>query len=486
MNKLPENYFHTIICDPPYDLVSIIKRFGGKTATKAKVGKDGSFQRLSGGFMQKKWDGTGIAFKKSTWEAAYRVLRPGGFLVAFGGERTEHRMTTAIEDVGLIIRHKIMYLYGTGFAKGQNVSKFIDKELGKTRTKNIGPKINTYDGAKRNPKKHGNPAAQSNIGKWGLTQTPHGIDQFAAVSKQAKFYEGFNSALKPSYEPIVIAQKPLSEKTIAKNVLKWGTGAFNIDACRISLNNKGEDKRLGGKGAWGTKKAAKNVYAGGYAGTKVSSSAKGRYPANTIIDGSPEVMAEFAKYGSKKSGTIKPGFNIGKTAPNEIYGKRKRVEYVTYGDEGTVARFFYCAKANKLDRAMSKHPTVKGQNLMRYLCKLFTKPGGKILDPFAGSGSTLQAALQEGFKVVGIEKEKEYCKDIVQRMRLYRQGHLENIKTFNAYKAAQLEKEKTNVETVRRDTKQSKSSVSSIKAKSKKHTSVAPRPKKIKKASSKK
>ena len=329
------------------------------------------------GFMGKGWDHgvPGLEF----WQAALHILKPGGYLLAFGGTRTYHRLACAIEDAGFEIRDQIGWAFGSGFPKSHN-------------------------------------------GPWGGT------------------------ALKPAWEPICMARKPL-DGTVASNVEKHGTGALNIDACRIGIDAAVDDPRLGGKGDWSSDKMAKNVYEGGYAGERVGSSPLGRWPANLIHDGSEEVLAAFPDAPGQQRSV---GPEHGEKASVNTFGDYgPRDTFNPRGDAGSAARFFYCAKADKTDREDglrghevrplaygnqaqaevkrgntahagdsgmntvkmrgNHHPTVKPTDLMRYLCRLVTPKGGTVLDPFMGSGSTLKAAELEGFSAIGIEIDSEYC-----------------------------------------------------------------------------
>jgi site-specific DNA-methyltransferase (adenine-specific) len=262
------------------------------------------------------------------------------------------------------------------------------------------------------------------------------------IPKQFKSH----TALKPALEPITVAMKPIEEKTIAKNVLKYGTGGINIDGCRISINPKIDDPRLGGKGDWSSDKMAKNVYEGGYAGNRVSSSPQGRFPANLIHDGSEEVTSLFPD-SKGQQGDVK-GTEKSNTGQNGIYGNFERVPSLPKrNDSGSASRFFYCAKASKKDRnegcnnldekqyshdgrskpienafqrnnsiAHNNHPTVKPTDLMQYLVKLVTPKNGIVLDPFMGSGSTGKACVLEGFDFIGIELDEEYLKIAEKRI----------------------------------------------------------------------
>lgn len=300
-------------------------------------------------FMGKEWD-KGVP-PMDYWQEALRILKPGGHLLSFGGSRTYHRMACAIEDAGFEIRDQIMWVYGSGFPKSLNVSKAIHKTAGVERK---------------------------------------------AIS-EAKQWEGWGTALKPAHEPIVVARKPFTG-TVANNVLAYGTGAMNIDGCRV------ETDEAYAPPPGGEPVTDNQVYGTGLGVGKPQHSG-GRWPANFIHDGSDEVL--------------------------ELFPNAK-------GDNGSAARFFYCAKANKKERnagleefesvpcgvlngsangtlnndkvpiSKNHHPTVKPLALMRYLVRLVTPPNGTVLDPFLGSGTTAMAAVFEGFGWVGCEITDEY------------------------------------------------------------------------------
>lgn len=246
MAAMPAERFDACVTDPPYEL----------------------------GFMGKSWDQRGVAFDPATWTAVLRALKPGAHLLAFGGTRTFHRMAVAIEDAGFEIRDTIMFLYGTGFPKSHDVSKAIDKAAGAEREV-VGVKKNTYDGANRDPSKHGNPADQSHIGKWGLTQTPHGMPETAPATEAARQWQGWGTALKPAWEPVIVARKPLIG-TVAENVLQHGTGALNIDGCRI-----GATKNVPASGR--TKPRHDGWGMNGDETTTGFNPNVGRWPANVIL-----------------------------------------------------------------------------------------------------------------------------------------------------------------------------------------------------------
>jgi DNA modification methylase len=379
-------------------------------------------------FMGKKWDAT--VPKKEIWDEVYRVLKPGAFLLAFFGSRTYHRGVVEIEDAGFEIRDQIMWLYGSGFPKSHNVAIAIDKSNGKSSSR--GKRFNSAGDRDR-----------SNGGDKLRSDHPE-YQPYYPSAEEAKPWQGFGTALKPAHEPIVLARKPLSEKTVAYNVLKWGTGAINIDGCRIPINPENDDPRLGGKGSWGTDKAAKKVYESGYTGQQIASFPLGRWPANVIHDGSDEVLAGFPESKScNPPSTAKPEGTIFRGARSQ--------DTIYPGDSGSAARFFYCAKTSKKDRDeglhrrdpvkintfqtangtsgkpssisegrnteyRNTHPTVKPTDLMRYLCRLVTPPKGTVLDPFMGSGSTGKAACLENFNFIGIELDPDYLEIARQRI----------------------------------------------------------------------
>ncbi|WP_165351218.1 site-specific DNA-methyltransferase [Ciceribacter ferrooxidans] len=359
--SLPENSIDSAVMDPPYHLTSIVDRFGKDGAAEAKSGRTGAFKRASAGFMGKAWDGGDIAFQIETWRQVLRVLKPGGYILAFASTRGFWRMSVAIEDAGFITHPLIAWVFGSGFPKA-------------TRLKADG-----YDG-------------------WR--------------------YGG--QALKPAIEPIYMGQKPFSEKTGTANVLKHGTGAVNIDGCRVPTDETITATRsiaLGSSGA-GVFGAAKvpGVY---------EQKEGGRWPANLIHDGSDEVVAAFPQTESG-TGAIKRDTGADRNGNTGVaYGCESRpagTEMIGYGDAGNASRFFYSAKADADDRIGSRHPTVKPVDLMRYLVRLVTPPGGTVLDCFAGTGTTGEAAWREGFNAVLIEREPEYQADIAERMRLCLSG----------------------------------------------------------------
>jgi len=383
-------------------------------------------------FMGKKWDCDVPSVE--VWAECLRVLKPGGHLLAFAGTRTQHRMAVRIEDAGFEIRDMIAWVYGSGFPKSLDVSKAIDKAAGAEREKRwksvtIGSSVGTLEPRPWLDK------ARKEGGCFVDGETP--------ATDDARQWQGWGTALKPALEPITMARKPLTG-TVAENVLEHGTGALNIDKSRVGTDDtRAPSYRMTSKGRPG----------GGFGNDMdytrsglVAGSACGRWPANFIHDGSDEVVRLFPDTAPSKAGIRrnKSGMGIhdsekGTFGKGDVFGG--------FNDSGSAARFFYCPKASKAEREAgleemesvhrvngnkwtdqdyrvtngerpptaesgprtNHHPTVKPIDLMAYLCRLITPPGGTILDPFTGSGSTGVAALREGFKFIGIELNAEYA-----------------------------------------------------------------------------
>jgi site-specific DNA-methyltransferase (adenine-specific) len=414
---IPDNSIDSIVTDPPYEL----------------------------GFMGKKWDASGIAYNVALWQECLRVLKPGGHLLAFGGTRTYHRMTCAIEDAGFEIRDSIHWIYGSGFPKSMDISKAIDKAAGAERqivgTKRVSPK--------------GVSAAETRsataAGAFGGETKEVNIT--IPATDEAKQWEGWGTALKPAHEPIVLARKP-PEGTILNNINTHNTGALNIDACRIPLQPDDTSAAGHRTATFGTQ----DTISGGDGSGGWTQDEGGRWPANVIHDGSDEIVSQFpdtAAGNRPKTRNVSSSFNANtqqqgsENAGRLEPGSAARFFAATpYGDVDE-ASFLYCAKPSKAERnagldgmeqrsagiknssgrgfsetdphrdikAANFHPTVKPLALMRYLCRLITPPNGTVLDPFAGSGTTLVAAVQEQFNAIGIELTDDYLPIIHARLK---------------------------------------------------------------------
>jgi len=306
-------------------------------------------------FMGKKWDYDVPAV--AIWKQCLRVLKPGGHLLAFAGTRTQHRMAVRIEDAGFEIRDMIAWVYGSGFPKSLDVSKAIYKAAGQVRATEYEPNY-----------------ASATFGR-GFGGGKHGAVSEPPITAAAAAWRGWGTALKPALEPITVARKPL-RGTVAENVLQYGTGGINVGGCRVGTDGgtaKGSKPMGEGNGIYG---------AGLHGACEITQLSEGRWPANLIHDGSDEVVGLFPEDG-----------------------------------DASAARFFYCAKAGPDERRDSKHPTVKPVALMRYLVRLVTPIGATVLDPFCGSGATLEAAMLESCKAIGVELNPEYCADAVERLR---------------------------------------------------------------------
>jgi len=395
MKEMPDNSVDSIVTDPPYEL----------------------------SFMGKSWDASGIAFNVEVWREALRVIKPGGHLIAFSGSRTYHRMAVAIEDAGFQIRDQIMWVYGSGFPKSMNISKAIDKAAGAEPIETGLPNnLNSCLGGS---------ACHCETDGTKFSATKHAAKTVAATSEAAT-WQGWGTALKPAHEPMVLARKPVIG-TVANNVLTYGVGGLNIDGTRVEGDT------------WARPPHSDNAIFGKFEPSATQSNTAGRFPANFIHDGSDEVVALFPDTGKSTGG------RIGKKSMGDVTnvpaGKYEAGD-PGYGDSGSAARFFYCAKASKRDRnegldgfevkqtvgggglteaggaygsikapAQNHHPTVKPTSLMQYLVRLVTPPNGTVLDPFMGSGSTGKACAYEGFDFIGIEQSAEYVE--IARARIF-------------------------------------------------------------------
>jgi len=367
---IPAGSIDACVTDPPYHLVSIVKRFGRENSKAAKRGVDGAFARASKGFMGKEWDGGDIAFRPDTWARVYRTLKPGAFCAAFSHTSTYDLMVSAMRRAGFTVRDQLAWVYGSGFPKASSLALQIDKLL-------LGGQVQRDEGG-----------------------------HYVPATDEARAWLEWSTQLKPAWEPIVLCQKPVAESSIARNVLKHMTGALHVGACRIgdallpALTN--------GKSKLGT---FDNL-------GKVTPERKGRYPANIVHDGSAHVERAFAHYGESASPPPRETIRSANDKASQYGGgfKGQTGVVIGHGDAGSPSRFFYSAKADDDDRGGSEHPTVKPVALMAWLVRLMTPPGGRVLDPFAGSGSTGVACLREGFDATLIEREPQYCADIERRL----------------------------------------------------------------------
>lgn len=395
LRALPNDSIDSIVTDPPYGLE----------------------------FMGKGWDRA--VPPAEIWAECLRVLKPGGHLLAFAGTRTQHRMATNIEDAGFEIRDLIAWVYGSGFPKSVNLSKMIDKRQGAEPVV-IGEydRRSLYDGCNR--------TSEADTGESQCAGRAGTVVKTAPATPAAQQWEGWGSALKPALEPVTVARKPFTG-TLTDNVLQFGTGGLNIDGCRVGSDDalvrpsiKRDDNQVLGKGL----------------GMGTQTEPGGRWPANLVHDGSPEVIKLFpAKAGAKANVT---GDEPSNNCDGTVYNARDRIGFHRQLDTGSAARFFYCPKASKADRdyglscsvvsaaemvnrkegsagmnnpragagrtsgAMNFHPTVKPIALMQWLTRLVTPVGGVVLDPFMGSGTTGIAAIREGFHFKGCELSNDY------------------------------------------------------------------------------
>lgn len=394
LKKFPDNYFHSVVTDPPYGL----------------------------SFMGKKWDYDVPSVE--LWQEVFRVLKEGGYLLSFAGTRTQHRMAVNIEDAGFEIRDMIAWVYGSGFPKSHNIGKAVDKLQGNER-EDLGeaPKLGGRTG--KNP-------YQSQDNNF------NGEKNKDIITKGTSEWEGWGTALKPALEPITMARKPF-KTSVAENVLKNGVGGINIDGCRVGT----KPRKTGTKPTLNTRTGSGNTLKGSSKNRQAEwdNENKGRFPANFIHNGSDEVKDLFPYSGGGKrivGGTPrKKDGHIATGSPDRSNA------VMNIGDSGSASRFFYCAKASKKDRSeglenfeekesftmsggdkkekvspndtngktlkKNHHPTVKPTDLMRYLVRLVTPKQGIVLDCFMGSGSTGKACALEGFEFVGIDLDKDYC-----------------------------------------------------------------------------
>lgn len=370
-------------------------------------------------FMGKGWDK--VLPTEEIWREALRIVKPGGFLLSFGGTRTYHRLTCSIEDAGWQIRDCLMWMYGSGFPKSLDISKAIDKAAGAEREV-VGK----------------NPHARPIDGDGGGYSGPTGHDPFITVpaTDSARHWSGYGTALKPAWEPIVVAMKPCGG-TFASNALTHGVAGINVDGCRVETNDN-----LNGGSYDNTTRDDDQFFTGKKpGGAGKFNQPSGRFPANLILDEEAGAMLD------EQSGVTKSSVRVSedKDEPGSTYSLgRKGTTPRGHSDSGGASRFFYCAKAPKNERLfycrlcqgvfeakerdahkhdlkkqdhIVGHPTQKPVALMRYLARLLTMPSGTvILDPFMGSGSTGVACREEGVDFIGVEMDLEYMEIAKRRI----------------------------------------------------------------------
>lgn len=398
-----------IVTDPPYHLTA--NKRGGSGERSVNPDSPAGRAMATTGFNQQRWDGGDIAFRPETWTIALQLLKPGGHLFAFGGDRRYHRLACAIEDAGFEIRRMFLWMFASGFPKSLNVARAIDKQLGAD-----GEWIRD-DHPGRAGARH---AADRIIGqtKHDRPDNPDGLrHRYEPATDEARAWNGWGTDVKPAIEPICLARKPFST-TVAENVLQHGVGALNIDACRVTVEDDEYTKNCSGDRGHADNRTRKFE---AFKMTAGSASSIGRWPANVAHDGSDEVLEAFDRFGTRTSGRLQTHHKrTGKSQIGTFDIRERTGEPCNWGgDSGSAARFFFQAKADAEDRWGSKHPTVKPIDLMRWLVRMVTPTDGIVLDPFAGSGVTGVACLAEGMRCILIEQEAEFVADIRARLAHY-------------------------------------------------------------------
>ena len=393
----PAESVDAVVCDPPAGI-----SFMGKCWDKNRGGRD-------------RW----IEWMEGIAAECLRLLKPGGYALVWSIPRTAHWTATAWENAGFEVRDKVYYLFGSGFPKSLAVGKAIDKLKGAEREV-VGKKPGYCPGRK----KSWGFAPESG---WNENENGHmtGMIETAPATPEAKQWDGYGTALKPAAEEWHVLRKPL-EGTVAQNVLKHGCGGINVDGCRVGTEQRAHIQRRNDKSLDGA------VYGSGINGSRaLGTTDKGRWPANVAHDGSEEVLRGFPETKSRRSDTPQPiktskgikGGAFGNSEACKPEGHPAHPTYVRGGfdDSGSAARYFYCAKASRKERTcggkvVNNHATVKPLALMRWLVRLVTPPGGVVLDPFCGSGTTLVAARDEGFHYIGIDNNEDYVAIARQRL----------------------------------------------------------------------
>lgn len=439
------------VIDPPYHLTSIVQRFGSENAAPAKSnGATGVYKRASAGFMGEKWDGGTIAFEAATWRRVYELLKPGGYLLAFNATRNFGKMQVAIEAAGFEVRDTILdmiaaeepvvrflqslseeqadaflhcvdesqfggllaWVFGTGYPKNKSMAKMLDKLHGVKGTYGA-PKSAAHAGWIDRGALRGGNGHDGWQRPW--MQDEEAVDraarEYLPASEDGQRWNGWGDQMKPAFEPIVVARKPLDSKSLPENLIRHGVGALNIDGCRVPVADREEYQRHASGDRGHDENRTRDMAA--FQMTAGSASAKGRFPANLIHDGSDSVVGQFPGNAGAKS-PVDPG--TARTHRGIYNPMGDSAGFSPHDARGSASRFFYSTKADVDDRLGSNHPTVKPIELMRYLIRLVTPPGGTVLDCFAGSGTTGVAALLEGMAAILIEKEDRWIADIRRRL----------------------------------------------------------------------
>jgi len=394
MASLPDASVDSIVTDPPYEL----------------------------GFMGKSWDASGIAYDLDVWRQALRVLKPGGHLLAFSGSRTYHRMTCAIEDAGFEIRDQIMWLYGSGFPKSLDVSKAIDKAAGAERAV-IGSRKLTGTARIKGVAAFGGSSGRTDQAYADASEINDTLQLTAPATDDSRRWSGWGTALKPAHEPICLARKPLSG-TVAANVLVHGTGALNVDGCRVRLadgevvhapqsdptqraGDVGRDLGFTGNDAEAFRQAQRESIE--------RTNTLGRWPANVLHDGSVDVTE-----GLREAARFFYTAKADRSDRDEVLGDlpaRTGAQAVERAEGSAGTQSPRAGAGRTASSVVNHHPTVKPTELMRYLVRMVTPPGGLVLDPFTGSGSTGRAAMLESMRFIGCELSPEYAEIARARIR---------------------------------------------------------------------
>lgn len=400
---IPDDSVDAVVTDPPYGLSNTDPARVADTITRWVTG-DRDYLPGGTGFMGNAWDA--FVPPVAVWDECLRVLKPGGHVVAFAGSRTHDLMTLALRLAGFEIREALAWMYGQGFPKGRNISADIDRRAGAER-----PVISS--------RTHG-PAGSAAADQPGGRTYRHGATRTTTgpATDDAAAWEGWSTALKPAYEPIVLARKPFPGP-VADNVLEHGTGALNIGACRIGYAP--DDPTV----AWGARYGGRPGFTAGTFGTmgavQGTVHSDGRWPPNVILDDTTAAVLD-EQSGEQRDGVAVNRNRTGDRKPSAVPIAPTNVanrDDVTYGGGGGASRFFYVAKASSAERITlggTAHTTVKPLDVMRWLVRLITRPGGTVLEPFAGSGTTVEACILEGMGCVAIERETTYLPLIRQRV----------------------------------------------------------------------